>query len=62
MPTFMALQRCPQLIVVPTRFERVPPRSGRYSGDLHRFTKLIEPLSLDEAYLDLTDHPGAPDR
>jgi DNA polymerase-4 len=56
----MALQRCPQLIVVPTRFDVYRREAGIIRGILHRFTDLIEPLSLDEAYLDLTAHPGAP--
>jgi DNA polymerase-4 len=60
MPTFMALQRCPQLIVVPTRFDVYRSEAAVIRGILHRFTNLIEPLSLDEAYLDLTAHPGAP--
>lgn len=60
MPTFMALQRCPQLIVVPTRFDVYRRESGVIREILHRFTALVEPLSLDEAYLDVTAHPGAP--
>lgn len=59
MPTFMALQRCPQLIVVPTRFDVYRREAAVIRAILHRFTPLIEPLSLDEAYLDVTDHPGA---
>jgi DNA polymerase IV len=60
MPTFMALQRCPQLIVLPTRFDVYRREAAVIRGILQRFTSLIEPLSLDEAYLDLTDHSGAP--
>ncbi len=60
MPTFMALQRCPQLIVLPTRFDVYRREAAVIRGILHRFTPLIEPLSLDEAYLDVTAHPGAP--
>src|SRR5437868_1254286 len=60
MPTFMALQRCPQLIVVPTRFDVYRREAATIREILHRVTNLAEPLSLDEAYLDLTDHPGAP--
>ncbi len=60
MPTVMALQRCPKLIVVPTRFDVYRRESATVRAILHRFTKLVEPLSLDEAYLDVTDHPGAP--
>ncbi len=60
MPTFMALQRCPKLIVLPTRFDVYRRESAVIRGILHRFTPLVEPLSLDEAYLDVSDHPGAP--
>ena len=60
MPTFMALQRCPQLVVVPTRFDVYRREAAVIRGILHRFTSVIEPLSLDEAYLDLTERPGAP--
>ena len=60
MPTFMALQRCPSLIVLPTRFDVYRREAAAIRGTLHRFTSLIEPLSLDEAYLDVTEHPGAP--
>jgi DNA polymerase-4 len=60
MPTFMALQRCPDLIVLPTRFDVYRREAAVIRGILYRFTSLIEPLSLDEAYLDVTAHPGAP--
>jgi DNA polymerase-4 len=60
MPTFMALQRCPELIVVPTRFDVYRREAAVIRGIFQRFTDLIEPLSLDEAYLDVTGHPGAP--
>lgn len=60
MPTFMALQRCPKLIMLPTRFDVYRHESAIIRGLLHRFTPLVEPLSLDEAYLDVSAHPGAP--
>jgi DNA polymerase IV len=60
MPTFMALQRCPELIVLPTRFDVYRREAAVIRGILQRFTDLIEPLSLDEAYLDVSGHPGAP--
>jgi DNA polymerase IV len=59
MPTFMALQRCPNLIVLPTRFDVYRREAAVIRGILYRFTSLIEPLSLDEAYLDVTAHPSA---
>ena len=60
MPTFMALQRCPKLIVLPTRFDVYRREAAVIRGILQRFTPLVEPLSLDEAYLDVSAHPGAP--
>ncbi len=60
MPTFMALQRCPGLIVLPTRFDVYRREAALIRGILQRFTNVIEPLSLDEAYLDISAHPGAP--
>src|SRR6476620_10655255 len=60
MPAYMALQRCPKLIVLPTRFDVYRRESAVIRAILHRFTPLVEPLSLDEAYLDVSAHPGAP--
>jgi DNA polymerase-4 len=60
MPTFMALQRCPHLIILPTRFDVYRKEAAVIREILFRFTPLVEPLSLDEAYLDVTGHPGAP--
>jgi DNA polymerase-4 len=60
MPTFMALQRCPNLIVLPTRFDVYRREAAIIRGILYQFTSIIEPLSLDEAYLDVTARPTAP--
>ena len=60
MPTFMAMQRCPNLIVLPTRFDVYRREAAIIRGILYQFTSIIEPLSLDEAYLDVTSHPNAP--
>ena len=54
MPTYQALQRCPDLIVMPTRFEVYRRESATIREILHRFTPLVEPLSLDEAFLDVS--------
>ena len=60
MPTFMAMQRCPDLIVLPTRFDVYRREAAVIREILRRFTPIIEPLSLDEAYLDVSTHPGEP--
>ena len=54
MPTFQALQRCPELVVMPTRFEVYRYESAKIREILFRFTSLVEPLSLDEAFLDVS--------
>src|SRR5207245_4404804 len=46
-------------IVLPTRFDVYRREAAIIRGILYRFTALIEPLSLDEAYLDVTGHPSA---
>jgi DNA polymerase-4 len=55
MPSSQAVRLCPQLILVPPNFELYRKESRAVHGILARFTDRIEPLSLDEAYLDVTD-------
>ena len=62
MPTFQALQRCPELIVMPTRFEVYRQESAKIREILFRFTPLVEPLSLDEAFLDVSRRDEDPGR
>lgn len=54
MPTSLAKQKCPNLIVVPGRMEVYKAVSGQIREIFERYTDKIEPLSLDEAYLDLS--------
>ena len=49
-----ALQRCPDLILLPPRFELYREASRRILAIYRDYTPRIEPLSLDEAYLDVT--------
>lgn len=60
MPTFLAFRKCPHLIVVPTRFDVYRRESQRIRELFRAFTQLIEPLSLDEAYLDISHLPFDP--
>ena len=57
MPTFMAMARCPQLVVVPARFDLYRAESARVRAIFLEHTPLVEPLSLDEAYLDVSHLP-----
>ena len=54
MPTARALQLCPQLILLPPDFERYREASRTILAIYRDYTPLVEPLSLDEAYLDVT--------
>lgn len=54
MPVFKALELCPHLKIVPVRFDAYRAESSRIRAIFGRFTEMIEPLSLDEAYLDVS--------
>ncbi|KQS26825.1 DNA polymerase IV [Dyadobacter sp. Leaf189] len=55
MPSRQAIQLCPQIIFVSPRFEVYKAASRKIREIFSRYTDLIEPLSLDEAYLDVTE-------
>ncbi len=54
MPISKALRKCPALIVVPVRMEAYKQASSAIQAIFHEYTDLVEPLSLDEAYLDVS--------
>ncbi|RSK36315.1 DNA polymerase IV [Hymenobacter metallilatus] len=54
MPSSTALRKCPALVFVKPRFEVYKEVSRQIRGIFAEYTPLIEPLSLDEAYLDVT--------
>jgi DNA polymerase-4 len=55
MPTARARRLCPDAVFLPPRFERYAAVSDQVFGIYRRFTPLVEPLSLDEAFLDVTE-------
>lgn len=59
MPTREALRRCPHAICVRPRFSRYKEVSAIVFGVFHEFTPLVEGLSLDEAFLDVTGSRAA---
>lgn len=56
MPSTTALQKCPELVFVPPRFDVYRAVSRQIREIFADYTSLIEPLSLDEAYLDVTEN------
>lgn len=52
----LAKKYCPELIFVKLRFERYKEISNKIRKIFHEYTDLVEPLSLDEAYLDVTQN------
>jgi len=56
MPSVTAARLCPDLIFVKARFERYREISRQIREIFHDYTDLVEPLSLDEAYLDVTEN------
>ena len=59
MPMRTALQRCPYAVVVPPRKDHYRSVSTKIRKILHRYTNLVEPVALDECYLDVTDSERA---
>jgi DNA polymerase-4 len=57
MATATAKKLCPNLVLVPGRMEVYKQVSQQIRAIFERYTSLIEPLSLDEAFLDVTDSP-----
>ena len=55
MPSALAWRRCPDLIFVKPDFAKYKAVSDEIRNIFHEFTDLVEPLSLDEAYLDVTE-------
>ena len=65
MPMAKALHLCPKAIVVPPRFERYEEVSRKIFDVFDQFTPLVEPLSIDEAFLDVAGSVrlfGSPDQ
>jgi DNA polymerase-4 len=57
MATAQAMQRCPELVLLPPSMEKYRVASRQILAIYRDYTELVEPLSLDEAYLDVTDSP-----
>jgi len=56
MPSITALRKCPQLIFTKSRFDVYRSVSNQIRAVFFEYTDLVEPLSLDEAYLDVTEN------
>lgn len=63
MPCSQAARLCPQAIFTRPRMDRYREISAQVMAIFHRYTQLVEPLSMDEAFLDVTtnshNHPSA---
>jgi DNA polymerase-4 len=55
MPMYRAVRLCPQAVVLPPRFDLYRQYSREVMAILHEATPVVEKMSIDEAYLDLTD-------
>lgn len=60
LPMVRALRLCPELVVVPPRFDVYRQVSGQIRQIFLSYTELVEPLALDEAYLDVTEPKRGP--
>lgn len=56
MSGYLAKQKCPHILFVRPRFSRYKEISSKIRDIFYEYTDLVEPLSLDEAYLDVTEN------
>src|ERR1700730_12560750 len=56
MPSSTALRKCPDLVFVPPRFDMYRAVSRKFIFIFRNYRPFSEPLSLDEAYLDVTEN------
>ncbi|MGC9364835.1 MAG: DNA polymerase IV [Fidelibacterota bacterium] len=56
MPSVIARQKCPEILFVVPRFDVYKAVSAQIMQIFREYTDLVEPLSLDEAYLDVTEN------
>src|SRR5260370_8210532 len=57
MPSTIAMRKCAELVFIPPRFDVYRAASRQIHKIFRDYTPLVEPLSLDEAYLDVTANP-----
>lgn len=60
MPLWEAKKLCPELIVIRPDFLKYRETSAKIFKTLAQITPIIEPVSIDEGYMDVTDHPTHP--
>lgn len=60
MPLWQAKKLCPELIVLPPNMERYRQASSKIFSLLHDITDQVEPISIDEGFMDVTDYEGDP--
>ena len=56
MPGFIARKLCPELVIVPPNFDKYTAISERVQEVFSQYDPNYSSMSLDEAYLDLTEH------
>lgn len=56
MPSYLAQQKCPALVFAPPRFQVYRSISTQIHAIFKRYTDVVEPVALDEAYLDVTEN------
>jgi len=55
MPSGLAVKKCPNLLIIPPNFKKYKEASEAIHEVFARYTDMVEPLSLDEAFLDVSD-------